>query len=212
MKPLPSDELPFSPACERNKAPILGYLRTAFAGVRRVLEVGSGSGQHAVHFAGSLPHIVWQPSDLADALPALRARFAATGLGNVLPPIALDVHQQPWTVGQYDGLFTANTLHIVDWPGVQAFFAGAGEVLPAGGMLCVYGPFRYGEAFTSDSNASFDASLRSRDAASGIRDFEQVAALAAAEGLALVADHSMPANNQLLHFRRAVVPADPQVR
>jgi SAM-dependent methyltransferase len=196
-------DLPFSAACERNKGPILGYLRTALASAHTVLEIGSGTGQHAVHFAGSLPHLRWQPSDLAPNLPLLHARLEAEGGANLLPPIALDVHARPWGVGPYDAVFTANTLHIVDMAGVEGFFAGVGEVLQAGGTLCVYGPFRYGGAFTTASNAAFDAELRARDPASGIRDFELVTTLAAAQGLAIVADHSMPANNQLLHFRRA---------
>jgi SAM-dependent methyltransferase len=202
-----SIELPRSEACERNKGPILGYLRTAFAAARSVLEIGSGTGQHAVHFAAALPHLAWQPTDVPGNLDLLRARFAVEAPRNVRAPVALDVHERPWPVERHDAVFTANTLHIVDWPGVEAFFRGVGEVLPAGGTLCVYGPFRYQGAFTTPSNAAFDADLRLRDPASGIRDFERVAALAGAEGLALVADHSMPANNQLLHFRRASVPA-----
>lgn len=195
-----------SEACERNKGPILGYLRTALAGARSVLEVGSGTGQHAVHFASALPHLAWQPTDVGANLDMLRARFAAEAPANVLAPVALDVHALPWPVGAVDAVFTANTLHIVDADGVEAFFRGVGQVLRAGGTLCVYGPFRYRGGFTTPSNAAFDADLRARDAGSGIRDFERVAALAGAQGLALVADHSMPANNQLLHFRRAAAP------
>jgi SAM-dependent methyltransferase len=195
-----------SEACDRNKGPILGYLRTAFAAARSVLEIGSGTGQHAVHFAAALPHLAWQPTDVDANLEMLSARFAVEAPANVLAPLALDVHAQPWPVGPHDAIFTANTLHIVDAAGVEAFFRGVGAVLPAGGTLCVYGPFKYRGAFTTPSNAAFDADLRARDPRSGIRDFERIAALAGAQGLALVADHSMPANNQLLHFRRASVP------
>jgi SAM-dependent methyltransferase len=199
--------LPTSPACDRNKGPIVSYLRTALAGARTVLEVGSGTGQHAVHFAAALPHLSWQPTDVPENQAMLRARFAVEAPKNLLAPLVLDLHATPWPAGPYDAVFTANTLHIVDWSGVEAFFRGVGHVLPAGGTLCVYGPFRYRGEFTTPSNAAFDADLRARDPASGIRDFEKIAALAGAEGLALVADHSMPANNQLLHFRRAAVPA-----
>ena len=198
--------LPTSAACDRNKGPILGYLRTAFAGTRSVLEIGSGTGQHAVHFATALPHLAWQPTDLAEHLDVLRARFADEAPRNVLAPLALDVRALPWPVGASDAVFTANTLHIVDSAAVAAFFDGVGQVLRPGGTLCVYGPFRYRGEFTSASNAAFDADLRARAPRSGIRDFETVLELAGAQGLALVADHSMPANNQLLHFRRAAVP------
>jgi SAM-dependent methyltransferase len=207
MPESPRHDLPHSPACDRNRGPILGYLRTALAGARTVLEIGSGTGQHAVYFAAALPHLAWQPTDVPANLDMLRARFAVEAPRNVLAPLALDVHALPWPVGAYDAVFTANTLHIVDASGVEAFFRGVGQVLPAGGTLCVYGPFKYHGEFTTPSNAAFDADLRARDPASGIRDFETVVTLAGAEGLALVADHSMPANNQLLHFRRASVPA-----
>jgi cyclopropane fatty-acyl-phospholipid synthase-like methyltransferase len=192
----------FSEACERNKAPILEALRTAFASASRVLEIGSGTGQHAVWFARHLPHLLWQPSDVAAALPALAARLRAEAPANVLPPTELDVAVQPWRVGTYDAIFSANTLHIVSWDDVGHFFRGVGAALEARGTLCVYGPFRYRGDFTTPSNAAFDQWLKQRDPVSGIRDFEAVDALAAAEGLALVADHAMPANNQALVWRR----------
>jgi len=195
--------LPRSEACERNKEPILGILRDAFAAARHVLEIGSGTGQHAAWFARHLPHLQWQPSDRASELPALQARIAAEGGANLLPALELDVHATPWPAVPADAVFSANTLHIMGWPGVEAFFAGIATVLAGpGATLAVYGPFRYGGAFTSPSNAAFDQWLRQRDAASGIRDFEAVDALARAAGLALAADHAMPANNQLLLWRR----------
>ena len=196
------DSLPFSPACERNKGPILSVLRTALAPARRVLEIGSGTGQHAVHFAAGLPHLLWQPSDVAGNLDALRARLALEGRANVLPPLELDVHAPRWDAGDVDAVFTANTLHIVDWPGVEGFFARVAETLPSGGTLCVYGPFRYAGRHTSESNAEFDAELRARDPASGVRDCEAIVKLAGARQLAVVVDHAMPANNRLLQFRK----------
>lgn len=196
---------PESPACERNKQPILGVLRTAFAKQRRVLEIGSGTGQHAVFFSRELPHLEWLASDRAEWLPGLRARIAQQGPPNLASPVELDVTMAHWPVAGMDAVFSANTLHIMGWREVEAFFAGVGRLLAANGdapsssrTLAVYGPFRYGGAYTSASNGDFDVFLRARDPASGIRDFEVVNELAADQGLALCADHAMPANNQLL--------------
>lgn len=197
--------LPFSAAAERNKEPILSVLGPALAGCRSVLEIGSGTGQHAEHFARRLPHLTWQPTDRAGCLDGLRARVARSGLGNLLPPLELDVAQQAWPVTAPDAVFTANTLHILSWPEVEALFAGLGRILGPGTLLAVYGPFRYAGAHTAPSNEAFDRDLRQRDAASGVRDYEAVAALAAARGLEPGADHAMPANNRLLVWRRRPV-------
>lgn len=194
-------DLPCSDACERNKGPILEVLRAAFADRTRVVEIGSGTGQHAVHFARHLPQVQWQPTDRAEYLPDLAARIAAEGPPNLASPVELDVLQEPWPDVRGDAAFSANTLHIMSWPAVEAFFAGLPRVLERGGVLAIYGPFRYGGQYTTDSNAAFDAMLRERDPQSGLRDFEAVNALAEAAGLALVADHAMPANNQLLVWR-----------
>lgn len=194
--------LPVSAACERNKAPILEVLRDALAGCRSVLEVGSGTGQHAVHFAASLPQLRWQPTELVNHLALLTARITAEGPANCAAPIALDVRAAHWPVDSADAIFSANTLHIMSWVAVEDLFAGVGRILLPHGRLCIYGPFRYAGEFTSPSNAAFDVSLRNRDPASGIRDFEAVAALALEQGLELVADHALPANNQLLAWSR----------
>jgi cyclopropane fatty-acyl-phospholipid synthase-like methyltransferase len=195
--------LPFSEACERNKDPILAILRDALAPHRQVLEIGSGTGQHAVWFARHLPQLTWQPTDRAAELPGLRDRIAAEGAPNLLPPVELDVLASPWPTVTADAVFSANTLHIIGWPGVEAFFAGVAAVLTTpGATLAVYGPFRYGGDYTSPSNAAFDQWLRRRDPASRIRDAEAVDALARAAGLTLEADHAMPANNQLRVWRR----------
>jgi SAM-dependent methyltransferase len=193
--------LPFSEACERNKEPILAVLREAFADCSRVVEIGAGTGQHAVHLARHLPHLEWQPTDRAEWLEGLAARVAAEGPPNLLAPVELDVLREPWPPVRGDAVFSANTLHIMSWPAVEALFAGLGRVLEPGGVLAVYGPFKYRGAFTTPSNAEFDAMLRDRDPASGVRDFEAVNALAERAGLALQADHPMPANNQLLVWR-----------
>lgn len=191
-----------SAASERNKEPILRVLVEALRDCRSVLEVGSGTGQHAVHFAQHLPHLTWQPSDLPEALTDLAERIELEGPANLRPPIALDVRVHPWPSEPVEAIFTANTFHIMDWSGVEHFYRGVAQVLKVGGVLCVYGPFRYRGAFTSASNADFDRYLKARDPASGIRDFEAVNELAQAVGLALIADHAMPANNQALVWAR----------
>ena len=194
---------PYSEACERNRDPILVVLREAFADRRRVLEIGSGTGQHAVHFAAGLPHLVWQPSDRAENLPGIRLWCDEAGLANLLAPIALDLNQDPWPDVQADAVFSANTLHIVSWSEVQTLLERIGKMLPPGGVLAIYGPFAYGGRHTSESNASFDLFLRSRDPLSGIRSFEDVDELARGQGLRLAYDRAMPANNRTLVWRRS---------
>jgi len=194
---------PWSEACERNRGPILDVLREAFAGATRVLEVGAGSGQHAVFFAKALPHLEWQPTDRAEYLPGIALWCDEAGLPNLRAPLALDVDHWPWPVTDCDALFSANTLHIMGWHSVQNFFRGAACVLRPGGTLAVYGPFSYDGRHTAESNARFDAFLRARDPLSGVRDFEAVNALAAGGGLVFVVDHALPANNRLLLWRRA---------
>jgi SAM-dependent methyltransferase len=196
--------LPFSEACERNKGPILDVLRRWLREPGVVLEVGAGTGQHAVHFARNLPHLSWQPTEQLEQLATLAARIAVEGPCNLLAPRELDVDSAAWPcdADSVDAVFTANTLHIVSWPQVQSFFQGAGRVLRDEGLLVVYGPFRYGGQFTAHSNSAFDEALRQRDPRSGIRDFEAVDALATAQGLRLVEDCAMPANNQTLVWHR----------
>jgi SAM-dependent methyltransferase len=195
--------LPFSEACERNKDPILTVLREAFAGASSVLEVGSGTGQHAVHFARHLPWLEWQPTDRGEYLVPLAERVRVEGPPNLREPLELDVlADDPWPVREADAVFSANTLHIMSWEGVEAAFRGIGALLGPDGVLALYGPFRYGGKYTSASNAEFDAFLRERDPDSGIRDAEAVDDLARAVGLVLAADHAMPANNQLRIWRR----------
>ncbi len=192
---------PFAPSCERNQGPILDVLRRHFGGTRHVLEVGSGTGQHAVHFAAAMPWLSWQCSDRAENLPGIALWLDEAGLPNTPPAIELDV-DGAWPCGAYDAVFTANSLHIMGWPQVEAFFAGVGAVLEPGGLLVVYGPFNYGGAFTSDSNRAFERWLKDRDPVSGIRDVEAVDALAREIGLALVEDNAMPANNRCLVWSR----------
>jgi SAM-dependent methyltransferase len=195
--------LPYSEACERNRGPILEVLREAFADRRRVVEIGAGTGQHAVHFARNLPQLAWQPTDRAEYLAGLAARIAAEGPPNLGTPLELDVLHDPWPAVSGDAVFSANTLHIMSWQAVEALFAGLPRILEPGGVVAIYGPFKYGGQCTTASNAAFDAMLRERDPESGLRDFEEVDALVAAVGLELQADHAMPANNQLLVWRDA---------
>jgi SAM-dependent methyltransferase len=196
-------QLAHSDACERNKEPILVILRGAFAGHTHVLEIGSGTGQHAVHFALAMPDVVWQPSEMPDAMPALRKRIFNEGPRNLRAPVMIDVTETPWDVRKVDGVFTANTLHIMHWPQVEAFFAGLPAIAKPGTVLVVYGPFRYGGEHTAGSNASFDAMLRARDPGSGVRDFEEVDKLAQMANFSLLADHPMPANNRTLVWKLA---------
>ncbi len=195
---------PYAPSCDRNRDPILQVLQRQFADRRQVLEIGSGTGQHAVHFAAALSQLTWQCSERAEHLPGIAQWLEAAALPNTPSALALDVREGPWPRTGYDAVFTSNTLHIMGWDAVQAFFAGVGQLLAnsADGMLVVYGPFNYGGAFTSDSNRDFDAWLKARDPASGIRDAEAVDALAQAQGLALQEDVAMPANNRCLVWRR----------
>ena len=193
---------PFSPACERNRAPILAVLREHFIARRRVLEVGSGTGQHAVHFAAAMPWLTWQCSDVADNLPGIGAWLEDAALPNTPAPVVLDVARDPWPPDAFDAVFSANSLHIMGWPEVEAFFAGLPAVLDASATVAVYGPFNYGGAYTSDSNRDFDGWLKARDPRSGIRDFEAVDALARDAGLHLLDDVAMPANNRCLVWQR----------
>lgn len=196
-------ERPFSQACENNKEPILAVLKRHFGDVSRVLEVGSGTGQHAVFFAEHLPHLQWQTADRPEHLPGIRQWLEWAGVDNVLPPLQLDVNDE-WPSLEVDAVFSANTLHIMSWPEVERFFAKLGTILNSGAMLCVYGPFNYGGEYTSTSNAQFDQWLKGRDPLSGIRDIEAVSELAATIGLTLLEDCAMPANNRCLVWKKSV--------
>ena len=193
---------PFSESCVQNRDPILAVLREVFADRRNVLEIGSGTGQHAVDFAAAMPHLQWQTADVPSYHDGIRLWLNEAALPNVLPPIALEVTQHAWRQGRYDAVFSANTLHIMGWPEVGQFFEGVGSVLEPGGILAVYGPFNYNGTFTSESNARFDLWLKSRDPVSGVRDFEAVNALAHSQGLDLQQDVAMPANNRTLIWKR----------
>ncbi|MFE8071058.1 DUF938 domain-containing protein [Marinobacteraceae bacterium S3BR75-40.1] len=194
---------PFSQACENNKDPILAVLREVFDAPGTILEVGCGTGQHAVHFASGLPHLTWQPSDRAENLPGARLWIDEAGLDNLRSPLELDVHDDPWPVDQCDGVFSANTAHIMDWSAVEALFQGVGQLLASGSAFCLYGPFSYGGRHTSESNQRFHQFLKAQDPVMGIRDLADLRALGARHGLTLEADHLMPANNRTLVWRKS---------
>jgi hypothetical protein len=197
---------PFSQACENNKRPILDILNKTFSSTKHVLEIGSGTGQHAVFFSQQLPHLTWQTSDLLINHQGINSWIDETPRVNVKRPITIDLNKT-WPMIKnnlkIDGLYTANTLHIISWSLVVKFFEGIEKNLTTNASVCIYGPFNYQGKFTSESNANFDSWLKERDIHSGIRDIEAILVLANTAGLSLVDDHAMPANNRLLVFSKA---------
>ena len=196
------ESLPFSLACENNKSCILEVLQPAFADRQSVLEIASGTGQHACHFAANMPWLQWQPTELPEHLPLLTPRCAAYAGENLASPVALDVRSSPWPVAVPDALFSANSLHIVNFSAVKALFDSLGRHAGSDVVLVVYGPFNYRGQYTSDSNARFDQWLAQQYPGGAIRDFEAVDRLASAAGFALQGDHEMPANNRLLVWHK----------
>jgi hypothetical protein len=192
-------DLPFSAASERNKAPIFAVLKDLLPKVGTVLEIGSGTGQHVVFFAAQQSALCWQPSDRAEYLPGLRRQLAFASHRNVLPPIELDV-LQAWPEREFAAVYSANTAHIMSWPAVCAMFEGVSRRLPPGGSFCLYGPFNEGGAFTAPSNAAFDSQLRRENPDMGIRDIEALVALSSIQQMELEQQFYLPANNQLLLF------------
>lgn len=199
--------LPDAPATVRNREPILAVLRDEFRDCLHVLEIGSGTGQHAVYFGEHMPGVRWQTSDRRENHADIRAWLAQAALDNVLPPLALDVVTDPDPAGNYDAVFSANTAHIMGIDAVVALFALVGRLLPPGAPFCLYGPFRIDGNFTSPSNADFDASLRDRDPAMGIRDLEYLDELGDAAGLSRDALIAMPANNFIATWRKIATAA-----
>ncbi|MFT6286316.1 MAG: SAM-dependent methyltransferase [Alcanivorax sp.] len=195
-------QLPYSQASENNKKPLLKVLERVFADRKSVLEIGSGTGQHATYLAAALQHLSWQPTDIAAHLPILLPRCQQAATPNLASPLALDVCLKPWPDLLFDAVFTANTLHIMSSDSVRALFDSLGDFAHRDVCLAVYGPFNYGGQYSSESNALFDQWLVERDQASAIRDFEQVDALAQSAGFMLQEDNEMPANNRLLVWRR----------
>ncbi len=192
---------PDAPSCARNRDPILAVLRDHLSDTRQLLEIGSGTGQHAIYFGAALPNLQWQTSELPEHHEGIRAWLVEAALPNVLAPIVFDARETLSLddgAARYEAVFTSNTLHIMSWDAVQQLFARLPAIVTPGAKLIVYGPFNYHGAYTSDSNRDFDAWLKARDALSGIRDFEFVDALARAAGFALIEDRAMPANNRCI--------------
>ncbi|WP_024611029.1 DUF938 domain-containing protein [Pseudoalteromonas sp. TB64] len=192
---------PFSQACENNKTPILEQLKDVLKNTKTVLEVGSGTGQHSVFFADKLAHLQWYTSDRAVNHEGINLWHSEVNLTNLHAPLELDLNNE-WPIDKVDAIYTANTFHIVSWQLVERFFDGVKRHLNSEGKLCIYGPFKYQSKFTSPSNDDFNTFLTDRDPLSGIRDFEAVEQLAKQAGLSLISDTAMPANNQLLVFKR----------
>ncbi|OUL86041.1 DUF938 domain-containing protein [Paraburkholderia hospita] len=192
-----------APSAERNREPILAVLERVLPATGTVLEIASGTGQHAIHFAAALPHLVWQPSDLDDeARASIAAWTAHSGLTNVRPPLALDVRDVSWGIEAAAAIVCINMIHISPWASAQALIGGAGRLLGAGGVLVLYGPYRRGGAHTAPTNAAFDEQLQRRNPAWGVRDMEDVVALADAAGFDADEPVEMPANNFSLVFRK----------
>lgn len=199
-------ELPFSQSCENNKDSILEILRAVYADRREVLEIASGTGQHATHFAAHMPWLQWQPTELQQHIPLLSPRCRSYTGDNLSPVQALDVRQAPWPLAIPDALFTANSLHIMAFSAVESLFSALGQCGGDDQLFAIYGPFNYGGQYTSASNANFDQWLAQQHPDSAIRHFEDIERLATAAGFRLQADHAMPANNRLLVWRRG--PSD----
>lgn len=198
--------IPYSAACERNKDPIWAIIAPYLESANTVLEIGSGTGQHAVYFAQRAPMVSWQTSDQRHYLDGVRAQIESQANATLPPPIELDVTQSRWleTDVEYDIIYTANTLHIMAWKEVEAFFSGLSQVTHKDSVLIVYGPFKVQGRHTSESNAAFDQSLQARGVGSGIRDIETICLAAQAAGFQLLQDHAMPANNRCLIWQAKV--------
>lgn len=201
-----TSDLPFSQASENNKKPILEELRVWLKDSKAVLELGSGTGQHAVYFAPRLEHLIWNTSDLPENHAAIAARLSLHPAANLRAPMLLDARDTRWPSSTaalgVDAIYSANTAHIMHWDAVMSMFAGVGKALPVGGLFLLYGPFCYAGEHTSEGNRAFDASLRAGDAGKGIRDKNDLDELADQAGLTLAGDQAMPANNRLLVWRR----------
>lgn len=196
-------EKPFSAACERNKDAILEVLQEVILPTdRRILEIGSGTGQHAVYFAPHFPQAEWHPSDLGDKLNGMKLWFKEANISNIQAPVRLDVAKDDFPKLKFDVVFTANTFHIMHWKDCKAFMKLLGHRLRENSRVVIYGPFKYNGEFTSESNAQFDQTLKERDTLSGIRNYEDVLTNMTKNGFEIVADHDMPANNRALVFNR----------
>lgn len=191
---------PYSESCDQNKAPILSTISPVFSSVSSVLEIGSGTGQHAIYFAENMPHLIWHTSDCRSYLEGINRWLSDAHLSNLVAPLELNVTSSRWPKIKVDAIFTANSVHIMNDQDVENFISGAAGLLDEKGILIIYGPFNYRGAYTSQSNESFDQWLKGRDPSSGIKHFEDIVSLAENSGMRLISDYEMPANNRILHF------------
>jgi cyclopropane fatty-acyl-phospholipid synthase-like methyltransferase len=194
---------PFAESSVENRQPIFKVIEPLLQDCQTLLEIGSGTGQHAVYFSQSLPHLTWQCSDLKHNHAGINMWIDESGLENVKAPIELDTLNSDWPDQSFDAVFSANTVHIMDWNMVQGLFAGLAQVMNVGGRFLLYGPFNYNGQYSSESNARFDQWLKERDPGSGIKDFEKLDQLAKEAGLKLVNDYEMPVNNRLLYWQKS---------
>jgi len=194
---------PFSESCEQNKHVILDVIKNVFTKPGKLLEIGSGTGQHAVFFAPALPYLQWVPTDREENLSGIQRWLDEIDAENIMSLQSLDVEQNDWPIESTDYVFSANTVHIMSWKAVQALFSGLENKMNKGGLLALYGPFNYNGAYSSDSNARFDLWLKQRDPLSGIRDFDDLDQLAQQAGLSFVHDYEMPANNRILVWEKS---------
>lgn len=193
---------PYAESCDQNREPILAVIQPLLQESQNVLEIGSGTGQHAIYFGAQLPQLRWHTSDRREYHSGIQAWLEDAALPNVLPPFELDVLRSSWPALAVDAIFSANTTHIMHWPEVEALFAGAGKLLPSGGRFLLYGPFSFSGQHSSDSNLQFDQRLRARDPMSGVRDFDDLNRIAAEAGLEFRHNYEMPVNNRILFWQK----------
>ena len=193
---------PYAQSCDQNREPILAVIKPLLADCVSVLEIGSGTGQHAVFFAENMPGLVWHTSDCKQHHDGIKQWLQEAGLDNIGAPITLDVSKSKWPQQTFDAVFSANTVHIMHWHEVEAMFSGVAAVLKSGGKFLLYGPFNRNGRYTSESNASFDRMLKKTDPESGIRNLEDLDRLAQQTGLRLLQDYGMPANNRILYWEK----------
>lgn len=191
---------PYSESCNQNKTAILSVISPIFSSASSVLEIGSGTGQHAIYFSQKMPHLKWYTSDCKAYLDGINMWLKDECLPNVAAPFELDVSSSVWPELDVDAVFTANSIHIMNQQDVVNFMSGVSRLLGKQEDLMIYGPFNYNGAYTSKSNESFDQWLKQRDALSGIKHFEEMVSLANNNGMQLNTDYEMPANNRILHF------------
>lgn len=193
---------PYSPSCDQNREPILSMLESLLSNSKTVLEVGSGTGQHAVYFGEKLPHLTWQCSDQAQYHGGILEWLNEAALSNVLPPLPLNVSEDNWPTTQYDALYSANVMHIMHWENVVDLFVSGSKCIHEGGLMVCYGPFNFDGKYTSQSNAQFDQQLRTGDPQSGIRNFEDLQKLADENSLIFLKNIEMPSNNRILVWQK----------